>query len=48
MVHWLKNLPCSAGDMGLILGRGVKIAHASEQLTAWAATRESVSCEYLT
>ena len=25
----VKNLPCSAGDMGSILGQGTKIPHAS-------------------
>ena len=25
----VKNLPCSAGDMGLVLGQGTKIPYAS-------------------
>ena len=28
-----KNLPCNAGDMGLILGQGTKIPHSLEQET---------------
>ena len=28
----VKNLPCSAGDVGLILGRELKITHAMGQL----------------
>ena len=29
----VKNLPCSAGDIGSILGQGTKIIPATEQLT---------------
>ena len=29
----VKNLPCNAGDMGLIHGRGTMIPHAMEQLS---------------
>ena len=28
----VKNLPCNAGDMGLIPGQGIKIPVAMEQL----------------
>ena len=30
----VKNSPCNARDMGLILGWGTKIPHAAEQLSA--------------
>ena len=36
----VKNLPGSAGDMGLIPGQGTKILHAAEQLSLLAATTE--------
>ena len=29
----VKNLPCTAGDVGSILSRGTKIPHAAEQLS---------------
>ena len=32
----VKNLPSSAGDMGLIPGSGVKISHAIAQLSLHA------------
>ena len=38
------NLPCNAGDAGLIPGQGTKIPHATEQLNPYAlgaTTRES-------
>lgn len=34
----LKNLLCSVGDTGLILGQGTKIPHASKQLSPHTAT----------
>ena len=40
----VKNLPCSAGDMGSIPDWWTKIPHAVEQLSLWATTRESVLC----
>ena len=36
----VKNLPCNAGDVGLIPGRGTKIPHAAEQLSPCALTTE--------
>ena len=36
----LKNLPCNAGDLGLIPGRGTRIPHAVEQLSPSATTTE--------
>ena len=45
----VKNLPCNAGDMSSIPGRGNKTPHAAEQLSLHtpttehsATTRESV------
>ena len=38
----VKNLPCNAGDMGLILGRGTKISQAAQQLSPHNATRKTV------
>ena len=35
-----KNLPCNAGDVGSITGRGTKIPHVTEQLNPCAATTE--------
>ena len=32
MVVVVKNLPCSAGDMGSVPGQGTKISQAMEQL----------------
>ena len=36
----VKNLPCTAGDLGLIPGWGTKIPHATEQLIPCVATIE--------
>ena len=36
----VKNLPCNAGDMGLILGGGTNILYVREQLSLCATTRE--------
>ena len=36
----VKNLPCKAGDVGLIPGRGTKPPHAREQLSPHATTTE--------
>ena len=36
----VKNLPCNAGDMGSIPGRGTKISQAAGQLSLCAATTE--------
>ena len=36
----VKNLPCHAGDSGLIPGWGTKIPHATGQLSLHSATRE--------
>ena len=33
----VKNLPCNAGDVGLISGRGTEVPHATEQLGLRAA-----------
>ena len=48
MVSWdfaggpvVKNLPCSAGDVGSIPGWGTKMPHAAEKLSLRATTRES-------
>ena len=38
----VKKLPSSLGDVGVIPGRGTKLPHAMEQLSPWAAARESV------
>ena len=38
----VKNSSCNAGDMGLIPGQGIKIPHASEQLSPHVKTKESV------
>ena len=35
----VKNLPCSAGDVGSIPGQGTKILHAAEQLSPHATIR---------
>ena len=37
----VKNLPCNAGDTGLIPGWGTKIPHAREQLNPSTTTTES-------
>ena len=34
------NLPCNAGDMGLLPGRGTKIPQAAEQLSLQTTTAE--------
>ena len=44
VIQWEKNLPCSAGDVGSIPGRGTKTAHAEEQLSPCATSRGSVCC----
>ena len=36
----VKNLPCSAGDSGLITGWGTKIPHATGQLSPQATTTD--------
>ena len=36
----VKNLLCSTGDAGLILGQGTKIPHAMEQVSLCATTAE--------
>ena len=36
----VKNLPCSAGDAGLIPGQGTKVPHAVEQLGSRTGTIE--------
>ena len=36
----IKNLPCNAGDVGLISGQGTKIPHAMGQLSPCATSRE--------
>ena len=38
-----KNLPCSAGNVGLIPGQGTKILHAMEQLSLRPAPTEHTS-----
>ena len=38
----VKNLPCSAGDTGLIPGWGTKSPHATEQLSSHTASTELV------
>ena len=38
----VKNLPSNAGDVGLILGWGIKILYVSEQLSLCIATRETL------
>ena len=37
-----KNPPCNAADSGFILGQGIKIRQAKQQLSPWASTRESM------
>ena len=37
----VKNLPCSAGDMGSIPGQGTKIPCALEQLSPRSTTMEA-------
>ena len=36
----VKNLPCNAGGMGLILGGGTNILYVREQLSLCATTRD--------
>ena len=36
----VKNLPCNAGDLGSIPGRGSKAPHTSEELSLRVATTE--------
>ena len=38
----VKNLPCNAGDMGLIPGWGTKTPHTEEELSPSIPTRESM------
>ena len=38
----VKNLPCNAGDTGLIPGWGTKIPHATEQLSLCATNQCSI------
>ena len=38
----VKNLPCNAGEAGLIPGWGTKISYDMEKLSLCAAPRESV------
>ena len=38
----VKNLPCNAGDSGLIPAQGTKVSHAAEQLSPHTITKESV------
>ena len=40
----VKNLPSSAGNTGLILGRGTKISHGARQLLSPCTTREKPTC----
>ena len=37
----VKTLPCNAGYLGLIPGRGTKVPHAVEQLGPYTTTGES-------
>jgi len=42
----VKNLPCNAGDAGLIPGQGTKISHAIHVLqleSPWAATKKDLT-----
>ena len=38
----VKNLPCSAGDIGSIPGKWTKVPHSIEQLSLCSTNRESV------
>ena len=38
----VNNLPCDAGDVGLIPGQGTKIPHAMKQLSPFITTKETV------
>ena len=42
----VKNLPSSAGAMGLIPGRGTKLPHTMEQLNLHATTTEPAGHNY--
>ena len=43
----VKTLPCNSGDMGSITGRGIKIAHATKQLSPRTTTTESMHSKTL-
>ena len=38
----VKSLPCNVGDMGLTLGHGTRIPHATRQLTLDAAKHKQI------
>ena len=38
----VKNLPCSAGDLGSMPGQGTETPHGSEQPSLCTTTRESI------
>ena len=40
----VKNLPCSAGDVGSIHSWGTKIVHAMDLVSPHATTRKSRNC----
>ena len=40
----VKNPPCNAGGVGLILGGGTKIPHAAGQLSPCTPTTKSKHC----
>ena len=42
----VKNPPSNTGDAGSISGWGTKIPHAMGQLSVYAATAESESCNW--
>ena len=42
----VKNVPCSAGRVGSIPGRGTKIPHEAEQLSPYTRTREPMCHNY--
>ena len=39
-----ENLPCNAGDSGLIPGQGSKISLATDELSPHTTTKESMGC----
>ena len=41
----VKNLPCSAGDVGLISGWGMKIPHALGKLGPCTAVKDPARCK---
>ena len=43
----VKKLPCNAGEVGLIPGRGTKIPQAAERLNVCTATGDCVTTETL-